>query len=121
MHLISHAYNAAHDCVTTNMVYATSLHIISHTTQKKDFAYELPKDLAYKSKEGFRTMLVAHRALKRKNLAKIIDICYQLNSKMLNTELIMLAYRYIAIKHKMLGRYLLILEITIILEKSNVA
>ena len=44
-------YNAAHDCVTTNMVYATSLHIIPHINQKKDFAYELPKDLAYKSKK----------------------------------------------------------------------
>ena len=44
-------YNAAHDCVTTNMAYATSLRIIPHITQKKDFAYELPKDLAYKSKK----------------------------------------------------------------------
>ena len=43
--------NAAHDCVTTNMVYATSLHIIPHITLEKDFAYELPKDLAYKSKK----------------------------------------------------------------------
>ena len=42
-------YNAVHDCVTTNMVYATSLGIIPHITQK-DFAYKLPKDLAYKSK-----------------------------------------------------------------------
>ena len=44
-------YNAAHNCVTTNMVYATSLCIIPHITQKKDFTYELPKDLAYKSKK----------------------------------------------------------------------
>ena len=44
-------YNAAHDCVTTNVVYATSLHTIPHMTQKKDFTYKLPKDLTYKSKK----------------------------------------------------------------------
>ena len=45
------SYNAAHDCVTTNMVYATSLHMIPHITQKKDFTYKLLKDLTYKSKK----------------------------------------------------------------------
>ena len=33
------------------MVYATSLHIIPHITQKKNFTYKLPKDLVYKSKK----------------------------------------------------------------------
>ena len=51
-------YNAAHDCVTTNMVYATSLHIILCVIQK-DFSYELPKDLAYKSKKVSATVILS--------------------------------------------------------------
>ena len=54
-------YNAAHNCVTTNMVYATSLHIIPHITQKKDFAYELPKDLMYKLKKVSAYKLVENQ------------------------------------------------------------
>ena len=37
----SSPYNAAHDCVTTNIVYATSLRIIPHINQKKVPAYKL--------------------------------------------------------------------------------